>query len=154
MNPGAKQHKVKVEVELELDDGTRTLATMFVAAYQRVVDVLNDDRQFLPVTGPEGVSLINKKTIRRVVPFAQQVDPERRSESPYRVLGVTDGIGDDALREAYLAMTRANHPDKLRGLGLPDDFVDLATRKMAVINDAYQRIRRQRQGARAEAAAS
>ena len=32
----------------------------------------------------------------------------------------------------------------LRGLGLPAEFVALANRRMAAINDAYARLRKQR----------
>ena len=37
-----------------------------------------------------------------------------------------------------------NHPDKLIGRGVPPEFVELATRKLAAINAAYDSIAKER----------
>jgi DnaJ like chaperone protein len=37
-----------------------------------------------------------------------------------------------------------NHPDRAIARGLPQEFIDLATEKLASINDAYDRICRHR----------
>ena len=37
-----------------------------------------------------------------------------------------------------------NHPDKLMGRGVPAAFVEIATRKLAAINAAYDVIARER----------
>jgi DnaJ like chaperone protein len=55
---------------------------------------------------------------------------------PYEVLGMARDASDEALRE--------HHPDVLIAQGLPQEFVDLATAKLAVVNDAWDRIRRHR----------
>ena len=39
---------------------------------------------------------------------------------------------------------RDNHPDRLIAAGMPKEFVDLATEKMATINAAYDRIAKER----------
>ncbi len=63
---------------------------------------------------------------------------------PYEVLGLSADAGDDEVKTAYRRLAREYHPDRLIGEGLPQEFIDLATEKQATINDAYDRIRRQR----------
>ncbi|MGD2131572.1 MAG: TerB family tellurite resistance protein [Maricaulaceae bacterium] len=66
------------------------------------------------------------------------------SDDPYLILGVDPDISDGDLARAYRRAAAANHPDRARALGLPDVAERLANAKMAAINDAYARIRRER----------
>lgn len=66
------------------------------------------------------------------------------STDPYTVLGVARDISDPDLKAAYRKLAREHHPDALRGRGVPEEFVTVAEAKLAAINDAYDRIRRQR----------
>lgn len=61
---------------------------------------------------------------------------------PYRVLGVPCGAAPETVKDAYRRLAREHHPDRLIAQGLPAEFVDLATEKMAAINAAYDGIRR------------
>lgn len=63
---------------------------------------------------------------------------------PYRVLGVPRSIADGDLKTTYLELVRENHPDRLTAQGMPEEFVDLANRKLAAINAAYDRIAAER----------
>lgn len=63
---------------------------------------------------------------------------------PYTVLGVTRNAEDDEIKRTYRKLTRENHPDTLIAKGMPQEFVDLATQKMAAINAAYDAIARER----------
>ncbi len=63
---------------------------------------------------------------------------------PYIVLGVDESISDDDLRRAYRRLAASNHPDRFTARGLPRGAERLATEKMAAINAAYERVRRQR----------
>ena len=63
---------------------------------------------------------------------------------PYAILGVAHNAGDDEVRAAWLALIRENHPDKLIAQGMPEDFIAVATEKMAVINASWDQIREQR----------
>ncbi len=60
------------------------------------------------------------------------------------ILGIDPLATDEQIREAWLALVRANHPDRLTAQGLPEEAIAIATRKLAVINDAYDRLRRER----------
>ena len=49
-------------------------------------------------------------------------------------------ISDDGLKTTYRTLVRENHPDKLIAEGMPEELVELANEKLAVINDAYERV--------------
>ena len=68
----------------------------------------------------------------------------RDAADPYTILGVRHDAEDDEVRDAYRRLIRENHPDTLIAQGMPEDFVQIATDKMAAINAAYDRIREQR----------
>jgi DnaJ like chaperone protein len=63
---------------------------------------------------------------------------------PCVVLGIDPMATDQQIREAWLRQVRANHPDRLIAQGLPEEAIAVANRKLALINDAYDRLRRQR----------
>ena len=44
----------------------------------------------------------------------------------------------------YKKIVREYHPDRLQGLGLPKDFINLANKKLATVNEAYNEIKKQR----------
>ena len=63
---------------------------------------------------------------------------------PCIVLGIDPLATDEQIREAWLRQVRANHPDRLMAQGLPEEAIAMANRKLALINDAYDRLRRER----------
>jgi DnaJ like chaperone protein len=77
---------------------------------------------------------------------ARDAQTRRRSEEedPYAVLGVARGIGDDDVRLAWRKLMRENHPDSLASRGVPQEFIDRAGDKVARINAAWDRIKRER----------
>ena len=64
--------------------------------------------------------------------------------NPYKVLGVDPDISDEALRVHYRRLMVDNHPDKLIARGLPQEMIDIATKKIATINQAYDEIQSER----------
>lgn len=134
-----KKQRRKIAVNLDTGDGDE-LVYMFVFPTERVIDTLNDDRAFLPFERPDGsLTIVAKKTILRLSPLeiGRQVD----SGDPYDLLGVAMTASDDEVRDAYHRAVAAVHPDRVRSLGLPADFLEMATRKAAQLNDAYRKIR-------------
>jgi DnaJ like chaperone protein len=63
---------------------------------------------------------------------------------PYVVLGVAYDASENEIRRTYRMLVRENHPDSLIGRGVPEEFVRLATDKLAAINVAYDKIQLER----------
>jgi len=70
--------------------------------------------------------------------------PAVAADDPYEILGVPADIGDDAVRAAWRQLMRENHPDSLASRGVPAEFIARASDKVARINAAWDRIKRQR----------
>lgn len=64
------------------------------------------------------------------------------SADPYVVLGVEHGSPLEAVRKRYRRLVADNHPDKLIARGLPEEFIKIATSRIAAINAAYETIER------------
>ena len=91
----AKLQKQKLSVEMEIDGGARLMGHMFVAQNQRLPDLLNDNRDFLPFETTEGlITIVRKSTIRRVTPMNQITLPDINAD-PYEILGVAPSIPDE-----------------------------------------------------------
>lgn len=63
---------------------------------------------------------------------------------PCVILGIDPLASDEEIRQAWLRQVRMHHPDRLIAEGLPEEAIAVANRKLALINDAYDRLRRQR----------
>ena len=63
---------------------------------------------------------------------------------PYKVLGVSRNASDDEIKKAYRELARKYHPDNYAG----NPLADLVEEKMKEINEAYEMIRRERNGSR------
>jgi DnaJ like chaperone protein len=140
---GLKKARNKYCIELELDDGKVQTLFVFVAPGSRVIDMLNDDRGFIPFETSDGAIIIYKKSaIRRV---SELFAAERAaSRDPYDIIDVSSKATDKELHEAYRKALFAVHPDHIQSLGLSQDFIELATRRAMAVNEAYDRIKRER----------
>jgi DnaJ like chaperone protein len=65
-------------------------------------------------------------------------------EDPYVVLGVPRGMSDEGIRLAWRQLMRDNHPDSLASRGVPAEFIARAGDKVARINAAWDRVKRER----------
>jgi DnaJ like chaperone protein len=63
---------------------------------------------------------------------------------PFLVLGLSRTASDEALRARWKQLMRENHPDSLAARGVPEAFVRRANDKVATINAAWDRIKRER----------
>jgi DnaJ like chaperone protein len=68
----------------------------------------------------------------------------RDSGNPYDVLRLSPEATNEEIKRQYRRLIADNHPDKLMGRGVPPEFVDIATRKLAAINAAYDTIAKER----------
>ena len=75
--------KWRVEAAVELEDGTNLLGFLFVKPMQRLSDLLNDHRQFLPLQVTDGpIVHLHKSKIAKVTQLTQESDQEE-SFNPY-----------------------------------------------------------------------
>jgi DnaJ like chaperone protein len=68
--------------------------------------------------------------------------PDR--SDPYVILGVSYEANENEVKRTYRMLVKENHPDSLIARGVPEEFVRLATDKLAAINTAYEKIREER----------
>ena len=61
---------------------------------------------------------------------------------PYVVLGIERGQPLDEVKKQYRKLVSENHPDRLIARGVPEEFIALATTRIAAINAAYELIER------------
>ncbi len=63
---------------------------------------------------------------------------------PYQLIGVSRDAANDDIKAAYRKLVRENHPDRLIAQGVPEEFIEVANRKLASINGAYDIIQKER----------
>ncbi len=74
--------KIKAEVEITTHDGATLKGKFFTVPSQRVLDVLNDERTFLPFETEEGdIFIVNKTFIARIRPLGSPVAAAREAPS-------------------------------------------------------------------------
>lgn len=144
-DPDQRIEKIKLPVEIERSSGVST-GFVFLMPQSRLSDLMNDSRQFLPFETYSGkFSAVSKATILSVTPL-DGAQKERRYEGddPYRILGVSEDAEMEDIRQAYLRLCAEHHPDRIKGMGLSAEYVELANTHMARVNDAFQRINERR----------
>ncbi len=62
----------------------------------------------------------------------------------YAVLGVAPDADEREIKKAYRRLARDYHPDVIVSKGLPEDFMTFAKEKLQTVNEAYERIRKER----------
>lgn len=65
-------------------------------------------------------------------------------DDAYTVLGLDPDVANNTLRQTYRRLVRENHPDAMIARGVPAEFIVMANRKLAAINEAYEKIERER----------
>ncbi len=64
-------------------------------------------------------------------------DAER---DPYDVLGVDPDAPMEEVRNAWRALVRESHPDRLQARGLPEEAIKMAEKRLIVVNRAWEQI--------------
>jgi DnaJ like chaperone protein len=70
--------------------------------------------------------------------------PSSDGPDPYAVIGVARSASDETIRATWKKLMRENHPDSLAARGVPAEFIARANEKVAQINAAWDRIKRER----------
>lgn len=64
------------------------------------------------------------------------------TDSAYEILGISKNASEDEIKKAYRNMAVKHHPDKVANLG--EDIQNAAKQKFQTINDAYNKIKKER----------
>ncbi|MCE4222722.1 DnaJ family molecular chaperone [Methylobacterium sp. C25] len=67
-----------------------------------------------------------------------------RADDPYLIIGLERGASDAELKARYRSLVAESHPDRAIARGLPPEAVAIATRRLAAINAAWDRITEER----------
>ena len=62
----------------------------------------------------------------------------------FKVLGIKKDTSMEAITKRYKVLIKEYHPDRLQGLGLPKEFIQLANKKLSSINEAYSAIKNEK----------
>ena len=65
-------------------------------------------------------------------------------DSSYKILGIPKNVNDSELKKRYKELIKEYHPDRLQGMGLPKEFIELANKKLIAINKAYNDIKNEK----------
>ena len=67
-----------------------------------------------------------------------------KESDPYKVLKVNRTDSNLLIRKKWIQFNKEHHPDNLIAKGMPQEFIDLATKELSLINIAYDKIKTQR----------
>jgi len=167
----AFRHRNEIPVSLRLVGSDVCVdATVFTTLNERASDLLNDNRDFIPVKMNGGdTQIIAKKQIASLIEksVAKEEDPEPKTKAseepsskqekskpaepkvestfdPYAMLRVSPDASIEEIRSAYKARIKTVHPDAIASLGLDEDISKAAVLATQKVNYAYQRILRDR----------
>ncbi|MCA3555576.1 DnaJ family molecular chaperone [Aestuariivirga sp.] len=62
------------------------------------------------------------------------------ADDPYLILGLPGDAPLEDVRKRYRDLVREHHPDRHIAAGVPEEMVEIATRRLQKINEAYSRI--------------
>jgi len=73
-----------------------------------------------------------------------ETQKDTKLDLAYELLKSSKDDSDEEIKRKYKEAVKKYHPDIIRGKGLEEDFVELATRKLQDINSAYEAIKKSR----------
>jgi len=154
---GAFRHRNEIAVQLRLNGDDPTEAFIFCVNGERITDLLNDSRAFIPIRTSMGdIQIVAKSQIASISERESDqsnTDKEDAAKSPpksfdpFQVLRVSPTVSDHELRTAFNARIKAVHPDTVASLGLDDDLAIAASKATQKIIYAYRKIMRERNAA-------
>jgi hypothetical protein len=133
-------------VEIELTHGEVRKGKLWVPIGKPLADALNGTQTFVEFTpfGEERTALLAKAQIVVVRPIEiPKLVPlhERRGaaggDDPHHILDVASGAPWATVRESYIKLAKAYHPDRYSGMDLPSEVVEYLGAKARRINVAY-----------------
>lgn len=92
------------------------------------IGIIERISQYLSISGSDFISIRNM--------FVPETD------SSYKILEIDPSASNDEVKKAYRRMAMKYHPDKVSHLG--DDFKKTADEKFKKVNEAYEKIKKER----------
>ena len=160
---GSFRSKSAVAVTLKLADQDAFDASVFLRYDERLIDLLNDERAFIPIMGPKGDPMIIAKT--NITSITEREDASKHqgeadhasdendeSEShehvtrpiitfdPYMILRIPRDADLETIKQAYKERIKSVHPDALEALDLDPDLKQAAILSTQKVNRAYKAI--------------
>ena len=97
-------------------------------------DMLFEIAKVFQISGNEFESLNNI--------FEAKISTDNTSiNRSYKILGLSENASLEQVSNQYRKLIKEYHPDKLQGMGLPKEFIELANQKLSAINKAYTEIK-------------
>jgi len=97
-------------------------------------DMLFEIAKVFQISGNEFESLNNI--------FEAKISTDNTSMNrSYKILGLSENASLEQVSNQYRKLIKEYHPDKLQGMGLPKEFIELANQKLSAINKAYTEIK-------------
>jgi hypothetical protein len=138
------QRKVKLKHQaiVSLSSGEKITGFLFTAVRQRLIDLLNDQREFIPFETEDGdVLIVAKKNIEFVKDDDKRATNGKTfSQGPYEVLGLSSGVSYAEVRNAFREIANANNPENLRKMGADETLLKQATTVFEKARQAFQEI--------------
>jgi hypothetical protein len=138
--------KEALAAEIELTDGRIRKGKLWVPVGKSLADALNGPQPFVEFTayGDQGTGHFAKASIvaAKAIDIPKSVPlHERRGvaggDDPYQILGVAPGTPWFGIRDAYINLAKAYHPDRYSGVDLPKEVREYLVAKASRINVAF-----------------
>ena len=155
---GGFRHKNEKTVQLHIAGREPMAATIFHVNGERLTDLLNDPRAFIPVRAASGeMMIVAKAQIASITEMDEEGEtptedklPGKKAPTafdPYETLRIAPDASHEELRAAFRARIKAVHPDTVASLGLDEDLSRAASQATQKIIYAYRKIMRERKAA-------
>ena len=137
-------------VNLHLTGGTKQVASIKLPLSGKLNEAMNNADHFLDViTGDGQLQFIAKHAIQKaeiIDPPSAKLNQQRRDSDnkyfdPHAILGVTNAASREEMRQAYISLVKAYHPDRFANMDLPAEMKDYAAAMQARINMAYDQLK-------------
>lgn len=135
-----------VAVEIGLLNGSMLKGKVWVSTGKSLAESLNAAQGFIEFTqyGDQRTHHLAKAHILTLtmieIPKSGPLYERRGSvdaDDPHHILGIAPGVPWQAVREAYLQLAKAYHPDRFAGVSLPSEVTEYLGARARRINVAY-----------------
>ena len=154
-----KKKKLRQDIIMTLSDGRQIDGKVFVGYNERILDVLNDKRTFIPIENDDGnLLIVSKDSIvsvdtHDVTAFAkvsiaggsatsQPIIQQYDGISPYKILELPENSEIAKVRKRYLKIREILNIPMLEEAGVDKVMLSLGKLYLTQIENAYQLIAR------------